>query len=330
MPPDRAPVAAHGPLESHPSFFLTPPSSFRFLFVCPSPARSLLHPLRATLLAPSMMSSPGGASPAPTAATAQQHGPRNEGAAGVAGPPAHPPAKQTKYAQTKTYTQTRPTLPSTQQYKNTHTRTHTRCGGERCYQLPPVQQTGGCQTTASGASATKANVEDPTNGPSGIHGPSCVAEWWYQPRLCTSACLLMVSGRRLDKSNSCMLRPLHQLAVWSSGMILASGARGPGFNSRSSPFSNALAMFEFDHACSSEWSLSRARAPSPRWGRPPRAQPQDPLTPSNFPPLRMHPHPPPECETAQGRTSSGLACARRTKAKPHRDGVGQHVGSCLI
>ena len=26
------------------------------------------------------------------------------------------------------------------------------------------------------------------------------------------------------------------LAVWSSGMILASGARGPGFNSQNSPY----------------------------------------------------------------------------------------------
>ena len=50
-----------------------------------------------------------------------------------------------------------------------------------------------------------------------------------------------------------------QLAAWSSGMILASGARGPGFNSRSSPFSFALAMFEFELARTSEWLSQRNR-----------------------------------------------------------------------
>ena len=29
------------------------------------------------------------------------------------------------------------------------------------------------------------------------------------------------------------------MAVWSSGMILAQGARGPGFNSQNSPLSSA-------------------------------------------------------------------------------------------
>ena len=37
----------------------------------------------------------------------------------------------------------------------------------------------------------------------------------------------------------------YQMAAWSSGMILASGARGPGFNSQSSP----LLLVAFSHPC---------------------------------------------------------------------------------
>ena len=33
-----------------------------------------------------------------------------------------------------------------------------------------------------------------------------------------------------------------QLAVWSSGMILASGARGPGFNSQNSPCPKSIEL----------------------------------------------------------------------------------------
>ena len=35
------------------------------------------------------------------------------------------------------------------------------------------------------------------------------------------------------------------LAVWSSGMILAQGARGPGFNSQNSPAAYAAAVLSF-------------------------------------------------------------------------------------
>ena len=47
-----------------------------------------------------------------------------------------------------------------------------------------------------------------------------------------------------------------QLAAWSSGMILASGARGPGLNSRSSPMPMLLAT----HSIASSWHLDHACA----------------------------------------------------------------------
>ena len=42
------------------------------------------------------------------------------------------------------------------------------------------------------------------------------------------------------------------MAAWSSGMILASGARGPGFNSQSSPMSQSLKVFWAEFARTKE------------------------------------------------------------------------------
>ena len=49
------------------------------------------------------------------------------------------------------------------------------------------------------------------------------------------AWLIIASMMRLCIDNA-ILESLIPSAAWSSGMILASGARGPGFNSQSSPF----------------------------------------------------------------------------------------------
>ena len=51
----------------------------------------------------------------------------------------------------------------------------------------------------------------------------------------TSCILLFVSHCQVTSNPGLCFISIFQLAVWSSGMILAPGARGPGFNSQNSP-----------------------------------------------------------------------------------------------
>ena len=51
----------------------------------------------------------------------------------------------------------------------------------------------------------------------------------------TSCVLLFVSHCQVTSNPGLCFISICQLAVWSSGMILAPGARGPGFNSQNSP-----------------------------------------------------------------------------------------------
>ena len=78
---------------------------------------------------------------------------------------------------------------------------------------------------SQGGGFVKASGGDPLEflkvalNPPGLLG---LPGWW---RSCCFACARLLRA----------LVAGWQLAVWSSGMILASGARGPGFNSRNSP-----------------------------------------------------------------------------------------------
>ena len=65
--------------------------------------------------------------------------------------------------------------------------------------------------------------------PSAFHGPAWLLFWpcWPLPLPSRFVAWLLQDGAAGFTTQ--------HMAAWSSGMILASGARGPGFNSRSSP-----------------------------------------------------------------------------------------------
>ena len=100
------------------------------------------------------------------------------------------------------------------------------------------------------------------SNPTGVNLRS-PATWLLVRNCCTCCQLFAPLARQHDCSPSWFASPLGarlaqkwrkrlvilHLAVWSSGMILASGARGPGFNSRNSPL---------------HWPLLGAIQPKPR------------------------------------------------------------------
>ena len=70
-------------------------------------------------------------------------------------------------------------------------------------------------------------------------------------------------GRKDCISIACILKK-HQagqyLAVWSSGMILAQGARGPGFNSQNSPYQIWINLRPSAGTCWHDLSMASAAA----------------------------------------------------------------------
>ena len=80
-------------------------------------------------------------------------------------------------------------------------------------------------------------------GGAGGRPPPAAAPSAKPPAHPTSSCggaPKKLSTCHLPKGSQNLLDLVHcQLAAWSSGMILASGARGPGFNSRSSPIGSS-------------------------------------------------------------------------------------------